>query len=179
MDPQGRIPLRRGAVLGVLLILLGLVGGLAPFLGPYLHFGYTPDKTLYYSTGRLYFSFIPAAAVLLGGVSAAATRSRGVGVCAGLLAVLGGIWFSFGQIVVADVLKKSVAVGQPILHAGATADSLRTVAETFALFTGVGLAAVLVGALAMGRFSLLAARDTDPDAVYSDLPSTAGQEVLS
>ena len=72
MNPQGRIPRRRGAVCGLLLILLGLWGGLAPFVGPYLHFGYTPDKTWDFSSGRLYYSVIPAAAVLLGGLLAVA-----------------------------------------------------------------------------------------------------------
>lgn len=179
MDPQGRIPRRRGAVLGVLLILLGLVGGLAPLAGPYLHFGYTPDKTFYYSTGRLYYSLIPAAAVLIGGIAAAWTRLRGVGVCAGLLAALGGLWFLFGQLVVVGVLKHSISPGTPILHAGATADSLRTLAETVTLFSGAGAAAILLGALAMGRFSLLAAGDADEDTIFSDVPSSAGQEVLS
>ena len=38
---------------GVLLILLGLWGGLAPFVGPYVHFGFTPDATWHYDSGRL------------------------------------------------------------------------------------------------------------------------------
>lgn len=180
MDPQGRIPRRRGSVCGVLLILLGLWGGLAPFVGPYLHYGYTPDKTWYYSSGRLYYSVIPAAAVLIGGVFAVITRNRGVGVCAGLLATLGGIWFGFGQTVLITVLKKtSITPGSPILH-DASATALRTVLEGITLFGGLGILVAIVGALAMGRFSLMAADDIDADTVYSDFqPTTGHREAVS
>ena len=174
MDPQGRIPLRRGSVCGLLLIVLGLWGGLAPLIGPYLHFGYTPDKTWHYSSGRLYYSIIPAAAVLVGGLLAVMSRNRGLGVFAGLLATLGGIWFSIGQTFMTVVLKKSFPVGSPILHAGATPTGLRATLETLTLFGGLGLLVVLVGAVAMGRFSMLAAMDIDGDTVYTDFPSATG-----
>jgi hypothetical protein len=175
MDPLGRIPLRRGSVCGLLLIVLGLWGGLAPFIGPYVHFGYTPDTPWHYSSGRLYYSIIPGAAVLLGGVLCIITRSRAVGVCAGLLAALGGIWFTLGQTFMTVVLKKNIHAGNPILHAGATAQGLRAYLETLTLFTGLGLLVAVLGALAIGRFSLLAATDIDTDTVYGDFPSATGQ----
>ncbi len=175
MDPQGRIPLRRGSVCGLLLIVLGLWGGLAPFIGPYLHLGYTPDKHLAYNSGRLYYSIIPAAAVLVGGLLAVMTRNRGVGVCAGVLAALGGAWFGLGQTFMHVVLKQSVSAGSPILWAGAAPDSLRAYLETLTLFTGLGLLVAFLAALAIGRFSLLAATDIDTDTIYTDFPSATGQ----
>jgi hypothetical protein len=174
MNPQGRIPRRRGAVCGLLLILLGLWGGLAPFVGPYLHFGYTPDKVWHYSEGRLYYSIIPAAAVLLGGLLVALTRNRGVGLSGGLLAALGGAWFGIGQTFTAIVLKKSIAGGSPILRGGETATSLHAYVETLTLFAGLALVVVFIGALAMGRFAMLAATDIggESDDYYSDFPVT-------
>jgi hypothetical protein len=157
MNPEGQIPRSRGAVCGVLLILLGVWGGLAPFAGPYIHFGYTPDTTWHYDVGRLYFSVIPAAAALLGGLLVLATRNRGVGVFGGILGALGGAWFVAGTAFVTHVLKKSIAVGGPIVRAGAL--PLQTYLEQIALFTGLGLLILFVGALAIGRFSMLAARD--------------------
>jgi hypothetical protein len=157
MNPEGQIPRSRGAVCGVLLILLGLWGGLAPFAGPYIHFGYTPDTTWHYDVGRLYFSVIPAAAAMLGGLLVLATRNRGVGVFGGILGALGGAWFVEGTAFVTHVLKKSIAVGGPIVRAGAL--PLQTYLEQIALFTGLGLLILFVGALAIGRFSMLAARD--------------------
>jgi hypothetical protein len=174
MDPQGRIPLRRGSVCGLLLIVLGLWGGLAPLVGPYIHFGYTPDKTWDFSSGRLYYSVIPGAAVLLGGLLAIVTRNRGVGVCAGLLAALGGAWFGLGQTFMADVLKKSIHAGSPILHGGAGPESLRAFAETVSMFSGLAILVAFLGALAIGRFSLLAATDIDADTEYTDFPSATG-----
>jgi hypothetical protein len=175
MDPQGRIPLRRGSVCGLLLIVLGLWGGLAPFVGPYLHFGYTPDKTWYYSSGRLYYSIIPGAAVVVGGLLAIVTRNRGVGVLGGLLAALGGAWFGLGQTFMTVVLKKSIHAGSPILPAGATSQSLRAFVETISMFSGLALLVAFLGALAIGRFSLLAATDLDTDTMYTDFPSATGQ----
>jgi hypothetical protein len=174
MNPQGRIPRRRGAVCGLLLILLGLWGGLAPFVGPYLHFGYTPDKVWHYSEGRLYYSIVPAAAVLLGGLAAALTRNRGVGLCGGLLAALGGAWFGIGQTFTAIVLKRSIAAGSPILRSGETSTSLHAYVETLTLFAGLALVVVFVGAVAIGRFSMLGASDlgADADDYYSDFPAT-------
>jgi hypothetical protein len=49
-----RIPRSKGAVSGVLLVLLGIWGALIPFVGPYFHYAYTPDRTWDYTTGRLW-----------------------------------------------------------------------------------------------------------------------------
>ncbi len=178
MNPDGRIPRRRGAVCGLLLILLGLWGGLAPFAGPYFHFGYTPDTAWTYNSGRLYYSVIPAAAVLLGGLLVALTRSRAVGVCAGLLAALGGAWSGLGEAFMTIVLKKSITAGHPILSAGAPPDSLRGYVEMITLYAGLGLLVVFVGAIAMGRLSMLAAADlgAESEGYYGDFgaPETAG-----
>src|SRR5580658_4380040 len=96
MAALGRIPRSRGGVCGVLLILLGLLAGLGPFVGPYIHFGYTPDKAWAYNSGRLYLSIVPGAVAVIGGLLALATRNRGVGVIGGVLGVLGGAWLVVG-----------------------------------------------------------------------------------
>jgi hypothetical protein len=169
----------------LLLILLGLWGGLAPFVGPYLHFGIAPDKAWAYNTGRLYYSIVPGAAVLLGGILVLLTRNRAIGVAGALLAVLGGAWFALGQGFVVDVLKKtSIVIGTPIgggFSAGGGFDAgagvtIRVYLEDITLFGGLGLLIVLVGALAIGRFSMLAAKDvaadTAADSYTSSIPVT-------
>jgi hypothetical protein len=103
------------------------------------------------------------------------TRNRGVGVCAGVLAALGGAWFGLGQTFMHVVLHKSVTAGNPILWAGAAPDSLRAYLETLTLFSGLGLVVAFLGAMAIGRFSLLAAADIDTDTIYTDFPSATGQ----
>jgi len=187
MNPQGRIPLSRGATCGLLLILLGLWGGLIPFVGPYFHFGYTPDKAWAYNSGRLYYSVIPAAAVLVGGVLALATRNRGVGVVGGVIAVLGGVWLGLGATFTVVVLKKnSITTGAPIVPAGGASQIYRYL-EGLTLFSGLALLVAIIGAIAIGRFSMLAAADlaAESDGYYPDFsaaqsagfgfPSATGQ----
>src|SRR5215475_5359769 len=118
MNDVVSIPRTRGAVCGVLLILLGVWGGLAPFVGPYLHFGFTPDHAFGWTSGRLYLSVIPAAAALLGGLMVLITRNRAVGISGGILAALGGAWFVVGGGLVTDVLKKTtINIGLPLQSA--------------------------------------------------------------
>ncbi len=175
MNLPAGIPRSRGAVCGVLLILLGLWGGLAPFVGPYFHFGLSPDKAWFYSSGRLYYSVVPAAAVLLGGALVLVTRNRAIGVAGGLLAVLGGAWFGLGAGFTTFVLKQtSVSAGVPIGTPGpGAALTVRMYIEQIALFGGLGMLVVLVGGLAIGRFSMLAARDVVADAEDDSYTSSA------
>ena len=172
MNDVASIPRSRGAVCGLLMILLGLWGGLAPFIGPYIHFGFGPDKAWQYTSGRLYLSAIPGVAALLGGVMVLATRHRGVGISGGLLGALGGAWFVVGGGFVVSVLKNnSVKIGTPLRSANMAAP-LQDYLEGAALFFGVGVLILFVAALAVGRFSMLAASDVEAVEAdgYSGLP---------
>ena len=94
------IPRSRGTVCGLLLVLLGAWGALAPFIGPYLHFGYTPDSAFAYTEGRLVLSAVPGGIVLLAGAVVLLTRSRALGAIFGIIATLAGAWFIVGAVVV-------------------------------------------------------------------------------
>ena len=61
MNGMLRIPRSRGALSGVLLILLGAWGGLIPFIGPYFHYAYTPPSAWSYTPGRFWLEILPAA----------------------------------------------------------------------------------------------------------------------
>jgi hypothetical protein len=179
MNSQVVIRRSRGAVSGAVLILLGLWGGLAPFIGHYLHFGYTPEGAWSYTTGRLYYSVLPGAAALAGGLLIVTTRSRLIGIAGGLLGALGGLWFVVGSGVVLYLLKQtSIAAGVPIgSAAGATSYTAKEYLETLALYTALGAAIIFVGAVACGRLSLVSARDAaaaDGDDGYSDYPAGSG-----
>jgi hypothetical protein len=173
MDDVVSIPRSRGVVCGVLLILLGLWGGVAPFVGHYLHFGFTPDKPWAYTTGRLYLSAIPGAAALLGGLMVLITRSRAFGISGGILGVLAGGWFIVGSGFVVAVLKNnSVSVGAPLQSSSMTA-VLQDYLEKTALFSGLGALILFVAALAIGRFSMIAAKDVEE---VTDAYSYASQQ---
>jgi len=180
MISQARIPRSRGVICGVALILLGLWGGLAPFVGPYFHFGFTPDKTWDYNSGRLYYSIVPGAAALLGGLLVLATRNRAVGIVGGLLAAAGGAWFGLGEGFVNFVLKRpSITVGDPLVPtspSGLVGYPIREYLETLTFFTGLGFLILFFGALAVGRFSMVAAKDVGYDtsadeSYYTSLPA--------
>ena len=159
MNDDQRIPRSRGAVCGSLLILLGLWGGIAPFIGPYFHFGFTPDSAWHYDSGRLYYSIIPGAVALLGGVLIVLTRSRVLGTVGGVLGVLGGAWFVVGTGFVNSLLNRHISVGAPIVAPGASASVRLLYVETISLFAGLGVLILLAGAVAIGRFSMVAATD--------------------
>ena len=166
MNLPAGIPRSRGAICGALLALLGLWGGLAPFVGPYFHFGFTPDTVWVHNSGRLYYSAVPGAAVLLGGLLALFTRNRAIGVVGGVLAVLGGAWFTLGDSFVTVVLKQtSISIGAPIGTPAVTGaiEPLRMYLEQLTLFSGLGVLIAAVAALAVGRFSMLAAKDLAAD----------------
>ncbi len=86
----------RGAFSGFLLILLGLWGALIPFIGPYFHYAYTPDKAWTYNTGRLWLELLPGAAVFLGGFFLMIATGRHTALFGGLLAAAAGAWFTLG-----------------------------------------------------------------------------------
>jgi hypothetical protein len=177
MAGLAQIPRSRGSVCGILLILLGAWGGLGVFVGPYFHFGFTPDKAWGYTTGRLYLSAVPGAAAVLGGLLVLATRSRAAGAFGGLLAAVGGGWLIVGYATVADVIKNtSISPGLPMNSGGlpALAGTVRAYAEQVGFFTGIGGLIIFFGALAIGRFSMLAAKDA-ASADYGDYQGGADQ----
>jgi hypothetical protein len=164
-----RVPRSRGALSGVLLVLLGLWGGLVPFVGPYVDFAYTPNDTWVWSADRFWLNVLPAIAVGLGGLIVLASANRAVAVFGAWLATLGGAWFIVGPTV--SALWKAAGVSATGAPIGAEA---RQVAEQLAFFTGVGALALFFGALALGRFTVVGVRE----ARYADTavaePATVG-----
>jgi len=70
MTTMLQVPRSRGAVSGLLLMLLGLWGALIPLIGPYFHYAYTPDVAWRLTAGRLWLEIVPGVAVVAGGVRA-------------------------------------------------------------------------------------------------------------
>lgn len=164
-----RVRRTRGALSGVLLVLLGLWGALIPFIGPYFHYAYTPDKAWDYTSGRLWLEILPGAAVLVGGVFVLISRHRLIGVLATWLAAAGGAWFAVGGLVAARWTSLP-SVGTPA--GGPT----RMVLEQIGFFIGLGVAVAFLAGLAMGRFTVIAARDmavAEPGEPLDEEPATA------
>jgi len=165
-----RVRRSRGALSGVLLVLLGIWGALIPFVGPYFHYAYTPARAWDYTSGRLWLEVLPGAAVLLGGLIVLGSRHRLVAVLGSWLAAAGGAWFAVGGLV-AERWTSLPSAGTPA--GGPT----RMVLEQIGFFTGLGVLITFLAGIAMGRFTVVAARDVaarDAEPVATAEPTVPG-----
>lgn len=146
-----RVPRSRGMLSGVLLLILGLWGGLIPFIGPYADFAFTPDDPWHVTDDRLLLSVAPAAATVLGGLIVLGSANRAFAIFGGWLAALGGGWFVVGGPL--SVLWDADGVGTPM------GGESRQVAEQLSFFTGLGVLIVFFAALALGRFAVVGVKE--------------------
>ncbi len=147
-----RVRRSRGALSGALLVLLGIWGALIPFVGPYFHYAYQPDRAWASTSGRIWLEVLPGAVTLVGGLVVLASRLRPVALLGAWLAALGGAWFA-----VADVIGGHFSgIPGPGTPAGGTT---RSILEQLGFFTGLGVVIVFLAALALGRFTVVAAKD--------------------
>ena len=77
MHDRLHMPRSKGAASGLLIVLLGLWGGLIPFVGPSFDYGFTPDDTWQWTDGRLFLEVLPARRPGRRGGAQAAGRPRG------------------------------------------------------------------------------------------------------
>lgn len=148
-----RVPRTRGALSGLLLVLLGAWGALVPFVGPYFHYAYTPDTAWTYTSGRLWLEILPGAGTLLGGLIVLVSAYRPAAHFGAWLAALSGAWFALGGILGPTWSGIHMNTGTPV---GGT--TMRAV-EQIGLFAGLGVVIVAVAAMALGRFSVISVRD--------------------
>lgn len=169
-----RVPRSRGALSGLVLVLLGLWGGLIAFVGPYFHFAYTPGVAWTYTPGRLWLEILPGAGTLLGGLILLLTRVRPVAMFGAWLAAASGAWFAVGQ-ALAPLWNSSgaMAVGTPI-----GTSTLIRVLEEISYFAGLGVVIVFIAALSIGRLSVIGVRDAriaEREVVVPDSEAPAGE----
>jgi hypothetical protein len=147
-----RIRRSRGAVSGVLLVLLGLWGALIPFIGPYFNYAFTPDNGWQLTAGRVWLELLPGLATIASGVVIVISRLRLVAVAGACVAAVAGAWFATGGLV-SHAWPRLPGIGKGVGGAG------RGLLEQLGFFTGLGLAIVFLAALVVGRFTVTAARD--------------------
>jgi hypothetical protein len=149
---RGQIARRRGAMIGLILIVLGAWGALIPFLGPYFHYAYTPDHAWRWTASRGWLEVLPGAVTVLGGLLVLISNSRATAVLGAWLAAAGGAWFAVGTSF------------EPLLHTGAVGapagghTPLR-VLEAIGFFYGLGVVIVFFAATASGRLSVRSLAD--------------------
>jgi hypothetical protein len=147
-----RVPRTRGAVTGVLLVVLGVWGALIPFIGPYFHYHYAGDATWKWTTTRLWFEVLPGAAAAVGGLVVLMAANRVAGSVGAWLAAAAGAWLVIGR----DLA--------PVLHLGtvgapSSSTKLGRAAEALGFFSALGALIVLLAAFALGRLAVVGVRD--------------------
>jgi hypothetical protein len=149
-----RVPWTRGATSGVLLVILGAWAAIVPFIGPYLHFAYTPSTNTawIWTESRGWFEVAPGAAAFAGGLLLLLSTNRAVAILGAWLGIAGGAWLIVGPSL-ADVLNKSIGTPDP-----ASSTNVKALEELF-FFYGVGALIVFVASVALGRLSVQSVRD--------------------
>jgi hypothetical protein len=150
-----RMPRSRGAVSGLLLVILGAWGALIPFVGPRFNFAYTPDQEWAWTSARGWFEVFPGVTTVVGGLLLVASANRASAMLGGWLAVLAGAWFVVGG-EFAPMLGIGT-IGDPV----ASTDRKRAVLEV-AYFSGLGALIVFLGGIALARLAVRLARDVRP-----------------
>jgi len=135
----------RSLVAGMLLIVLGVWGGLAHFVGPYFHYAYTPDTAWHVTMARVWLEIAPAAAAVAGGALVLISTGRLLAAGGALLAMLAGGWLVVGR-AVSEIWPRLGTAGVP-----AGNSPTRMAAEELGLFTGLGVVIAVCAALVLGR----------------------------
>src|SRR5579872_6997627 len=147
-----RVPRSRGALSGVLLVLLGAWGALIPFIGPSFNYAFTPDRSWSYNTGRLWLEILPGAAAFLGGLIVLLAATRPAAVFGAWLAAMSGAWFVVGR-PLSTLWTTGGAGGHPV---GGT---VTRAVEDIGFFTGLGVVILFFAAMALGRFTVIGAKE--------------------
>lgn len=154
MTAMLRVPRSRGAISGLLLVLLGLWGALIPLVGPYFSYAYTPDSAWTLTAGRIWLEIVPGAATVLGGIILLVSAMRPMAMTGAALAAIGGAWFAVGA-VVSPLWANAVTLSPGTPAGGPIHRSL----EQLGFYTGLGVVIVFLAAVAAGRLSVVAVRD--------------------
>ncbi|MBV9350589.1 MAG: hypothetical protein JOZ23_03510 [Mycobacterium sp.] len=148
------MPRSRGAVTGLLLLLLGAWGALIPFVGPYFNFAYTPDKEWAWTAARGWLEVFPGVTTVVGALLLIGSGNRATAMFGGWLAAFAGAWFIVGR-VLAPTLGIG-DVGQPVAYT----DIKRAVVE-IAYFSGLGALIVFLAGGILARVTARLARDVE------------------
>jgi hypothetical protein len=166
--PRGlHMPRTRGAVSGLLLILLGAWGALIPFFGPNINWAYMADPAWTWTIAKGWLEVLPGAVTAVGGLLLLVSGSRANAMVGGWLAVFGGAWFVVGRAFASTLGIGDV--GQPV----ASADLKRALLEV-TYFTGLGALIVFLGGAALARVAVVHARDvvaTQPAPMAGAVPA--------
>jgi hypothetical protein len=148
------VPRSRGFLSGLLLVILGVWGGLIPFVGPYFGYEFGSDQAWVMSWNRFWLDVLPAAVLVLSGLMLMGSANRVSGILGGWLGVCAGAWYVVGP-TVATLWDGTNPIGAPI------GSDFVQVIELLGYFYALGAVAIAVSAMALGRMSIVGVRDVE------------------
>ncbi len=145
-----RVSRTTGAMSGLVIVVLGIWGGLIPFIGPYFNYSFGPNTAWRnYTVHRLWLDILPGGAVVVGGLMIINARSRIGGTLGSWLALAGGAWFAVGP-PVSRLWDSAATATRPI---GAPYGAVnRQILELVGYYYGLGVLIVGFAAFSLGRF---------------------------
>lgn len=147
------IPRTRGLITGLCLMALGVWGGLVAFVGPYFGFAFINHQAWHFTSGRLWLDILPGAVVFLAGLILFVAGSRVSAAFAAWLGAVAGAWFVIGPQVSRFWNHGAMQTGSPV------GGYVRQTFEWLGYYYALGALMVFFAAFAIGRLSLVAARD--------------------
>lgn len=143
----------RGAVSGLLLVLLGIWGAVIPFIGPYFDYAFGTVDPWVFTVDRLWLNILPGIAVFLGGLILGPSANRASGGLGAWLALIGGIWFTIGPVLsqLWGAGGPGAPIGEPLGTTGLQA------LEQLGYFSGLGALVTTLAAFALGRMAVRSA----------------------
>lgn len=149
-----RVPRSRGALSGVMLLILGAWAGVVPFIGPYLNFAFTPapNTAWYWTASRGWLDVAPGAAAFVAGLVLLLGTNRVTLTFASWLGIASGAWLVIGPVLAAWM---GINAGAP--DPGSNF-GVRTL-EALLFYYALGAAILLFAATALGRVSVHGVRD--------------------
>jgi hypothetical protein len=140
-------------VIGLCLIVLGIWGAIIPFVGPYFHYAFINLHKWHFTYGRLWLDILPGAATFFAGLLLLGAANRGTALFAGWMAAAAGAWYVVGPQASRFWNHGVVQVGHPF------GGQMRQALEQLGYFYALGAAILLLAGIAIGRASLVAAKD--------------------
>jgi hypothetical protein len=145
-----RIPRTKGALSGFLILLLGIWGGLIPFVGPYFHYAMHSNEHWQWFADRFWLEVLPGAVAVIGGFLLMTGSTRATMSLGGLAALAAGLWFVIGPNVSMLWNDGAITVGPPMGRHNIT----RTL-EWIGFFYGLGGLITMFSAYALGFLAAL------------------------
>lgn len=149
-NPGATLAVRRDRrrVTSSLLVLLGLWGAVAPFIGPYFSYAFGVADPWFFTLDRLWLNVLPGIAVLIGGLTLRSSTRINAWLGA-WLTLSGGIWFTIGP-AISQLWRTGgwgAAIGEPL------GSNSMQVLEQIGCFFGLGVLITTLAAFVLGRFS--------------------------